>query len=181
MFIPIILGTARLGRQSEKAAKFMLDRALEIGLESELIDVRDYRIEATDNTEKSQPAQKLAEKAEKAGGFIIVSPEYNHGYPGELKMLLDMLFAQYAHKPVGICGVSSGRWGGARMVEQLRMVCIAFHMVPTCEAVYFPKVQELFGEDGIIKGRSQYRQAERLLSELVWYAEALRRGQKEII
>jgi hypothetical protein len=66
-------------------------------------------------------------------------------------------------------------------VEQLRMVCIAFHMVPICEAVYFPKVQELFGEDGIIKGRSQYRQAERLLSELVWYAEALRRDRKDII
>jgi NAD(P)H-dependent FMN reductase len=74
MYIPIILGTARLGRQSEKAAKFMLDRVLEDGLESEIIDVRNYRIEATDNTEKSQPAHKLAEKAEKAEGFIIVSP-----------------------------------------------------------------------------------------------------------
>jgi hypothetical protein len=95
-------------RQSEKAAKFMLERTLESGLESELIDVRDYRIEATDNTERSPPAQSLAEKVKKADGFIIVSPEYNHGYPRELKMLLDMLFAQYAHKPVGIYGVSSG-------------------------------------------------------------------------
>jgi NAD(P)H-dependent FMN reductase len=181
MYIPIILGTARLGRQSEKAAKFMLERALEVGFESELIDVRDYRIQATDNTEKSLQAQRLAEKAKIADGFIIVSPEYNHGYPGELKMLLDMLFAQFAHKPVGICGVSSGPWGGARMVEQLRLVCIAFHMVPICEAVYFPKVQELFSEDGSIKGRSQYNQAQRLLSELIWYAEALKIGREKII
>jgi NAD(P)H-dependent FMN reductase len=56
--------------------------------------------------------------------------EYNHSYPGELKMLLDMLFSQYAHKPVGICGVSSGAWGGTRMVEQLRLVCLAFHLGP---------------------------------------------------
>ena len=174
MYIPIILGTARTGRQSEKAARFMLQKAQEAGLESELVDVRDYRIEVTDNTEKSAQAQKLAEKANRADGFIIVSPEYNHGYPGELKMFLDMLFGQYAHKPVGICGVSSGAWGGARMVEQLRQVCLAFHMVPTSEAVYFPKIQELFDENGNFLGKSQAGQAKRLLAELIWYAEALK-------
>ncbi|MCX6680607.1 MAG: NAD(P)H-dependent oxidoreductase [Methanothrix sp.] len=178
MYIPVILGTARLGRQSEKAAQFMLQKAREAGLECEIIDVRDYRLEATDNTEKSQPALNLAEKARRADGFIIVSPEYNHGYPGELKMLLDMLFSQYAHKPVGICGVSSGTWGGTRMVEQLRQVCLAFHMVPTGEAVHFPRVQELFDEAGLLKGNSQHGQAKRLLEELIWYARALKAGRE---
>lgn len=178
MYIPIILGTARLGRQSEKAALFMLQKAREAGLDSEIIDVRDYRLEATDNTEISPPAQLLAEKARRADGFIIVSPEYNHGYPGELKMLLDMLFSQYAHKPVGICGVSSGAWGGTRMVEQLRQVCLAFHMVPTGQAVHFPKVQELFDEAGLLKGRSQHGQAKRLLEELIWYARALQAARE---
>jgi multimeric flavodoxin WrbA len=60
MYIPVILGTARLGRQSEKAALFMLQKAREADLESEIIDVRDYRQEATDNTEISPPAQLLA-------------------------------------------------------------------------------------------------------------------------
>ena len=110
--------------------------------------------------------------------FIIVTPEYNHGYPGELKMLLDMLFSQYAHKPVGICGVSSGAWGGTRMVEQLRQVCLALHMVPTGEAVYFPKVQELFDEAGLLKGRSQHGQAKRLLEELTWYARTLKAARE---
>jgi NAD(P)H-dependent FMN reductase len=174
MYIPVILGTARHGRQSEKAAEFMLQKAREAGLESEIIDVRDYRLDATDNTEKSPSALRLAEKAGRADGFIIVSPEYNHGYPGELKMLLDMLFSQYAHKPVGICAVSSGAWGGVRMVEQLRQVCLAFHMVPTGEAVHFPKVQELFDETGLLKGKSQHGQAKRLLEELIWYARALK-------
>ena len=71
MYTPIILGTARTGRQSEKAARFMLQKAQEAGLESELVDVRNYRIEATDNTETSAQAQKLAEKAKRADGFII--------------------------------------------------------------------------------------------------------------
>ena len=178
MYIPVILGTARLGRQSEKAAQFMLQKAREAGLDSEIIDVRDYRLEATDNTEMSQPALKLAEKARRADGFIIVSPEYNHGYPGELKMLLDMLFSQYARRPVGICAVSSGAWGGTRMVEQLRQVCLAFHMVPTGQAVHFPKVQELFDEAGLLKGRSQHGQAKRLLEELIWYARALKTARE---
>lgn len=179
MYIPVILGTARLGRQSEKAANFMLQKAQEAGLESEIIDVRDYRILATDNTEKSPQALNLAEKVKRAEGFIIVSPEYNHGYPGELKMFLDMLFGQYAHKPVGICGVSSGQWGGIRMVEQLRLVCLAFHMDPTCEAVYFPKIQELFDNNGTFLGKSQKSQAQRLLAELIWYAEALKVAREE--
>lgn len=179
MFIPVILGTAREGRQSEKAARFMLQEALDAGLESEILDVRDYRLAATDNTEKSLQAQRLAEKALRADGFIIVSPEYNHGYPGELKMMLDMLFSHYGKKPVGICGVSSGAWGGARMVEQLRQVCLAFHMLPVGEAVYFPRVQELFNRDGRFTGRSQHGQAERMISELILHARLMKAGREK--
>lgn len=179
MFIPVILGTARVGRQSEKAAQFMLQKALDVGLQSEIIDVRDYRIAATDNTEKSAVSLRLAERVLRSDGLIIVSPEYNHGYPGELKMMLDMIYWAYARKPVGICGVSSGPWGGARMVEQLRQVCLAFHMVPTCEAVYFPKIQELFDESGQFKGKSQHGMAKRLLDELIWYAKTLKRSREE--
>ena len=181
MYIPIILGTAREGRQSEKAARFMLQKALEAGLESEIIDVRDYRLPATDNSKKSPQSKKLAEKVEHMDGLIIVSPEYNHGYPGELKMMLDMLFAAYAHKPVGICAVSSGAWGGVRMTEQLRLVCIALHMVPTGHAVYFPKVQELFDDQGQLLGKSQHSQARRMIEELIWYARALKSGREQQI
>jgi NAD(P)H-dependent FMN reductase len=87
-----------------------------------------WRLQTT--RKKARKPNVLQKKAWHADGFIIVSPEYNHSYPGELKMLLDMLFSQYAHKPVGICGVSSGAWGGTRMVEQLRLVCLAFHLGP---------------------------------------------------
>ena len=179
MYIPVILGTAREGRQSEKAARFMLQKALDAGLESEIIDVRDYRLPATDNSKESPQARKLAEKVERMDGLIIVSPEYNHGYPGELKMMLDMLFSEYAHKPVGICAVSSGAWGGVRMVEQLRQVCIALHLVPTAEAVHFPKVQELFDDQGRLLGKSQHGQARRLLEELIWYAGALKGAREQ--
>jgi len=112
-------------------------------------------------------------------GLIIVSPEYNHGYPGELKMMVDMLFSEYAHKPVGICAVSSGPWGGVRMTEQLRLVCIALHLLPIGEAVHFPKVQELFDDQGQLLGKSQHGQARRLLEELIMYAGALKAAKDQ--
>ncbi len=174
MNIPIILGTARQGRQSEKAAKFMLGEVVKFGLASEIIDVRDFRIEATDRTEEQAPAKELAEKISQADALIIVSPEYNHGYPGELKMMLDMLYEEYASKPVGICGVSIGGLGGARMVEQLRQVCVEFHMVPIREAIYFSNIQSLFDEKGEIKDSSYHDRVKVFLSELTWYTEKLK-------
>lgn len=178
--IPIILGTGREGRQSEKVARFMLDSVkTRKDIRTELIDVRDYRISFTDNSETSEPAKALSKKIGAADGFIIVAPEYNHGYPGELKMMLDMLYEQYARKPVGICGVSAGGLGGARMVEQLRLVSIEFHMVPIREALYFSSVQNLFDEAGKIKDESYSNRVNKFLEELVWYAKALKTARSE--
>jgi len=174
MYIPVILGTAREGRQSEKVAKFVINEAVNAGFESEVIDVRDYRTAATDNTGSSEQAKRLSQKISRAEALIIVSPEYNHGYPGELKMMLDMLYDQYAKKPVGFCGVSAGGLGGARAVEQLRQVAAELHMVDIREALYFPAVQNLFDEKGNIKDAASYRdRIKNFLSELEWYARTL--------
>ena len=108
LYIPIILGTAREGRRSEHAAKFILQEFQKLGdVETELLDVRDYAVKATDNSEKTKEAQRFAEIATRADGFILVVPEYDHGYPGELKMLLDMLYKEYNRKPIGIQGCSN--------------------------------------------------------------------------
>lgn len=177
MYIPIILGTAREGRESEKVARFMLERAVEFGLESEILDVRDYRLPATDNTKTSDAAARLKERVLRADGIVIVSPEYNHGYPGELKMMLDMLYEEYFGKPVGICGVSSGVFGGARMIEHLVATCVRFHMLPTGEVLYFPKVQDLFDENGAIKKEAYHRRAKKFFDVLAEYAERLGEGR----
>jgi NAD(P)H-dependent FMN reductase len=179
MYVPIILGTAREGRQSEKAAKFMIGQIKKFGLETEIVDVRDFRIEATDNTQESVLAKKLEKKISKADALIIVSPEYNHGYPGELKMMLDLLYQQYFRKPLGICGVSSGGLGGARMVEQLRLVAIELHMVPIREAIYFSGVQNLFDDKNKIKDQTYIDRVKVFLEELIWYAETLKSGREK--
>ncbi len=166
MYFPIILGTAREGRQSEKVARFMLEELKKEGIESGIIDVRDYRIEATDNTKKGSEAKRLAEIIGKADGIVIVSPEYNHGYPGELKMMLDLLYEEYRGKPVLICGVSAGIFGGTRMVEQLRLVCLGLGMVPVSSALYFRNAEE-FNES---EGNEDYKKSvKRAVEELKLY------------
>jgi NAD(P)H-dependent FMN reductase len=176
MYIPIILGTAREGRESEKVAKFILSETRNAGHETEILDVRDYRIPATDNSRKSATAKKLGSKISKADALIIVSPEYNHGYPGELKMMLDLLYEEYFGKPLGIVGVSSGPLGGARMVEKLRLVAIELHMHNIREAIYFSGVNDLFDEKGEIKGKDAWKKrTKKFLDELLEYSEKNKR------
>ena len=174
MYIPIILGTARKGRQSEKVANYILQQVLKTDIETEIIDVRDYRLEATDNTGEPEVAKKWKKIVVKADGFILVSPEYNHAYPGELKMMLDMLYAEYKRKPIGICGVSGGGLGGARAVEQLQVLLVGLGMVPLQGALYFSNVQDLFDEQGAIKDPSYDERVKKFLDELLWYANALK-------
>ncbi len=155
MRIPVILGTAREGRESEKVARYVLKLVDAAGHSTELIDARDYRLPATDNSEESETAKRFIAEIVKADALLIVSPEYNHGYPGELKMLLDMAFGQYKGKPVLVAGVSSGHFGGARMIENLHPVLLALGLKPVQKHLYFPNVADLMSDDGP-KDRERY-------------------------
>ena len=174
MQISIILGTARKGRQSEKVAKYLLKKVKNNGFESEIIDVRDYRLEATDNTQETEKAKKFGLKIENSDAIIIVSPEYNHSYPGELKMMLDMIYNQYKGKPAGLCGVSSGDFGGARAVEHLKPIIVNFGMIVIKEVLYFPNVEELFDENSNISEDSEEtyeKRVKKFLDMLTNYVE----------
>ena len=166
MNIPVILGTAREGRQSEKVANYLLGALKEAGHVSEIIDVKEYAPAITARTDKTPKAKKYKDKIVKADALLIVTPEYNHGYPGELKLLLDLLYAEYADKPVGFAGVSGGPLGGSRAVEQLRQVVIEFHMIPVREALYFGAVQNLFDEKGAMKDAGMKDRVLKLLDNL---------------
>ena len=180
LFIPIILGTARKGRRSENAARFVFEEVKKReGVETQLIDVRDFRLSATDDTGETEVAKKLAAITGRADGFIIVSPEYNHGYPGELKMMLDMSDGEYAKKPIAICGVSEGAVGGARMMEQLRSVIIDLGAVPILAAVYFATVEKIFDETGALVDDSYRARVDKLLDSVLWYARVLKQGREQ--
>lgn len=166
MYLPVILGTARIGRQSEKVARFVFDQLKSKNIDTEILDVRDYRLPATDGSGQSDLAQKLAKKITKSSAIIIVTPEYNHGYPGELKMMLDLLYKEYFGKPVAFCGVSRGEMGGVRAVEQLRLVAIELHLIPVRHAVYFSNVEQLFDKYNQVKDKSFLKKVSLLINQI---------------
>lgn len=170
--IPVILGTGRADRVSEACARYVMERVAERGHETELIDPRMWASGVTiPDWVGNDHFKAWRERAARADGFIIVSPEYNHGYPGELKILLDSASDEYLRKPVGLCGVSSGAWGGVRMVEQLRLVCLELGFVCTKAAAYFPMAEKF--------DSSSYddKRLVRLLDEVEWLAGVLKAGR----
>ena len=179
LYIPVILGTAREGRQSEKVARFVLGEAKQYGFKTELVDVKNFLFGHTGRMKYLAPAEQEKIKpwrdiVERADGFIVVSPEYNHGYPGELKMLLDSLYQEYKRKPVALCGVSGGPFGGARMVEGLKLVFNELQMPVMRNAGYFGTVQNLFNDDGTIKDEAYKVRLKDVFDELLWYAKTLK-------
>lgn len=177
--IPVILGTGRTDRRSAGVAQFVHDQlAARDGVETQLVDVKAHAPQLTTppwgaGGADAEPTE-WKRIAEQAHGFVIVTPEYNHGYPGELKLLLDALYDEYKHKPVGVCGVSSGHLGGARVVDHIKPVLIEFSMVPTRNAGYFASVKELFTDAGELKDPETHAERlEKMFAEIEWYGRAL--------
>ncbi len=173
LYIPIILGTARIGRRTEAIARHLLSFAQTLDIETELLDVRDFPQHFTQ--EATEKMKEWKEKSARADGYIVVTPEYNHGYPGELKMFLDHVYKECNRKPIGFAGVSDGVLGAARGIEQLRLVAIEFQMIPIRTAVYFRNVTELLDEEKNLKYPAEWNKRLQLLfDECIWYARVLK-------
>jgi NAD(P)H-dependent FMN reductase len=180
LFVPIILGTARQGRQSENVARFVFEQTKKRGgLETELIDVRTLPLRLDDAGEQIKDATFSA-TIERCDGIILVVPEYNHGYPGLLKHALDTNLKEYIHKAVGICGVSAGPFGGARVIEALLPVMRELGLVTIFEDVNFGNVQQLFDHHGDLLDQNYVRRLDKFLNELIWMARVLRYGRENI-
>ena len=180
LFIPVILGTARQGRESEHAARFVFEQTKKrAGVETELIDVRTLPMRLDDAGEQMKDPGFSA-TIERCDGLIIVTPEYNHGYPGLLKHALDMNLKEYIHKAVGICGVSAGPFGGARVIEHLLPVMRELGLVAIFEDVNFGKISTLFDEHGNLLDQNYVRRVDQFLNELIWMARVLRNGRENI-
>ncbi|MEC4817304.1 MAG: NADPH-dependent FMN reductase [Scytonema sp. PMC 1069.18] len=181
LFIPIILGTPRQGRQSEYVAKFLVEQvAARDDVDTELIDIRNIPI-ATDDAGESIKDPQFSALVERSDGLIIVAPEYNHGYPGMLKHVLDTCLKEYIHKAVGLCGVSAGPFGGTRVIQNLLPVMRELGLMTIFYDLNFSNVQNLFDESGNLIDKPTYiRRLERFMNELVWMSTVLRYGRTEV-
>lgn len=181
LFIPVILGTVRQGRASENVAKFVTAHLASMpGVETRLVDIRELATSLADEGEGAKiPA--FAELCMVADAFVLVVPEYNHGYPGALKHVLDTNLKEYIHKAVGICGVSAGPWGGTRAIQDLLPVMRELGLVTIFWDGNFANVGKLFDADGkILDHATHTRRIDKFARELVWMAKVLRHGRETV-
>lgn len=171
LHIIVLLGSTREGRASEGVAKYVTKQLQQLGATVSLVDARDL-LKDHPLTESDIPA--WMELASKADGFVIVSPEYNHGYPGAVKLVLDGAYDEYEKKPVGLVGVSSGPFGGIRAVEQLRQVCAELDLVAVYEQMLFAHAPKAVSADGTLLDVTQQPRMEAFGKSLLTWAERLR-------
>lgn len=179
--IPVILGTVREGRQSEHLARFVHARLqARTGLQAPFIDPREHafgnlRHRALDVAQADDPeVRAFIEQMHAADGFVIVTPEYNYGYPGALKNLLDVTFKPWNRKPFGLvaCG---GMSGGLRAIDALRQVVSGLGAVCVPAHVPVQSIAKTFGPQGpLVDAADWTRRVDGFLDEVVWYAEALK-------
>ena len=180
--IGIVISTTREGRFGDKAAAWIHDLAAARGdLEVETIDLRDYPMPFFDEPgspiympPRDEAARRWAQKLAEIDGFIFVTAEYNHGAPAVLKNALDHAYAEFNRKPVAFVGY--GGVGGARAVEQLRLVCIELQMAPTKSAVHIGGAEFI----GMLMHGKTFADmphlvptATALLDDLAWWTRAL--------
>jgi NAD(P)H-dependent FMN reductase len=181
IFAPVILGTPRQGRASEYAAHFVVDHvAKRPDVRTDLIDIRNIRL-SIDDAGESIKDSKFSATVNEADALIFVVPEYNHSFPGLLKHVLDTNLKEYIHKAAGVCGVSAGPFGGARMIQNFLPVLRALGMVTIFWDVYFGNAGKLFDTaTGTITDPAYTGRLDKFLNELVWMARALRFGRENL-
>jgi len=181
LFIPVILGTTRKGRASENVAKFVFGEVKKReGVETELIDIRDLKFPIDDAGEAIKDSN-FSETINHADGLVLVVPEYNHGYPGLLKHVLDTNLKEYIHKAVGICGVSAGGFGGVRMIENLLPVLRELGLVTIFWDGNFSGAQSLFDASGNMKDRAIHqKRIDKFLGGLLLISKVLKYGRENV-
>ena len=179
--IAVLAGTKRVQRQSIKAAHYVAEFGKKLpGVEIIFVDPNDFTFPGDGNDPEGKDPKYTA-ITEKADAFFIVTPEYNHSFPGTLKRMLDSELSHYIHKPVALAGVSNGGWGGVRAVEALVTTVREMGLAATFTSVYFPRVQDLFDGDGNLLPEHTERYTQNLTgayNELLWMARTLRYGRK---
>ena len=194
--VKVIIGSTRQNRFSEKPAAWIFEEAKKLeGVEIELLDLRDYEMPFFDSPMSPSMAggkysneivKKWAGKINEADAFIVVSPEYNHGYPAVLKNAMDVIYPEWNRKPVGF--VSYGGAMGARVIEQLRQVAVELQMTPIRSAVHIPV--DIFMAAMMGKGPTGPEMfkpihegmmgdpVEKFFNDLLWWAKALKTARE---
>ncbi|HZG02169.1 MAG TPA: NAD(P)H-dependent oxidoreductase [Streptomyces sp.] len=168
--LAVILGSVREGRFVTTVGNWFVRQA----------ERRDeVKLDVIDLVQPDEGGRGFAERIGAADAVVIVTPEYNHSFPGPLKTAIDSIRTEWFAKPVGFVSYG-GRAGGLRSVEHLRGVLAEQHAVTLRDVVSFHDAWEDFGPDGEHVREDEVAQAATvLLDQLAWWALALRRAREE--
>ena len=183
--IAIISASVRKGRQSHRVALYFQQYFKDHNLgTTEILDLKEYNFPVFDERLRHQqdPTPQMLDFAQRiisADGVIIVTPEYNGGYPAALKNVTDFLYDEWHRKPIAISTASDGVFGGTQVITSLQWSLwkIRAWTVPAMFPV--PKVQDSFDETGVPTDKSATdKRAKNFTGELLWCIEAKSRMEK---
>jgi len=180
--IAIISSSVRSGRRSHRVALY-LKNFIESNnhAEAEILDLNEYRFPLFEERLKNQknPSQNtvtFANKIKAADGVIIVTPEYNGGYPASIKNAIDLLVEEWRHKPVAISTVSDGIFGGSQVITSLQFSLWKIKALTVTAMFPVPKVGDTFDESGNPSDEEGVnKRASAFISELIWFVEAAKK------
>jgi NAD(P)H-dependent FMN reductase len=162
--VGIVYGSTRAGRFCDTVARWSA---------SQLMNRGDFSIETIDPAASTTDGPSLKHRLAACDAFIVITPEYNHGYPAPLKALIDSYGPEWHAKPVAFVSYG-GISGGLRAVEQLRLVFAELHAVTIRDSVSFAGAWEQFDAAGTLRSPERAeRSMDAMLRRLHWWAIAL--------
>lgn len=180
--ISIISSSVRIGRNSHRLALYFQKLLLEKNLASvEIIDLKQLNFPVFDERLAHHPSpteemRDFSSRIKKSDGVLIVTPEYNGGYPAALKNAIDLLYDEWYKKPIAIAAVSDGDFGGTQVITSLQFTLWKIRAFVVPARFHAPNIQELFDENGQVtdEGATDKR-AKIFLNEFFWCMEAKHR------
>jgi NAD(P)H-dependent FMN reductase len=183
--IAIISASVRTGRKSHRVALFFHNFLKNQNLATaEILDLEIYQFPLFNErlkyqTNASPDVLDFADRVKKADGVIIVTPEYNGGYPASIKNVVDLLYDEWFHKPIAIATASDGSFGGSQVITSLLFTLwkIRAWVIPAMFPV--PKVQDAFSEIGEPASETTNARATVFTRELLWCIQARKKMENQ--
>lgn len=188
MKLQVIVGSTRPARAADSVVPWVTSRAImHDAFDTEVLDLRDWQLphfgehmgsigDPADPSYSDEIVRRWNKKIAEADAYLVISPEYNHSIPGELKNAIDSVFVSFAfrNKPMAMVGYSAGVGGGIRAIEHLVQVAVEVEAVPLRSTVVLPYVDKAFTADGVPADPATEISMQILLDDLAWWAAALR-------
>lgn len=173
----VIIGSTREGRFAPVVGNWTVTQLREMGdFDVDVIDLLEMKLPAAHPKRETTEISEFVARVDAAEAFVIVVPEYNHGYPASLKFAVDCADEQWWAKPVAFVSYG-GASGGIRAAEQLKQVFAELHAVTVRTGVAFQASYRAFDETGQPIDERSNMTMKTMTEQLRWWALALREAK----